>query len=69
MNIRWGEGFALLATAVAVAACTTTASPYPASSRGDGWENFRADAVSGRSLRLAERVVTVRTPHGSPASI
>ncbi len=46
MNRRLVELLALAALIADLAACTTTASPYPASSRGGGWENFRAEAPS-----------------------
>lgn len=44
---------ALLAVAIALAACTTSNTGYPQpSSRGGGWENFRAD-VSGTSAMIS----------------
>ena len=42
----------LLAVAIALAGCTTTNTGYPQpSSRGGGWENFRAD-VSGTPIEV-----------------
>jgi hypothetical protein len=58
VSTRLTKMLVLAAPVVSLSACTTTSNPYPASSRGGGWENFRADAPFGRSSANSMTVST-----------